>query len=212
MTAHPTVSPAAMRVMKLLVGQPPQTVAHLIDATGVTRTAVTEQLSELMAAGLVERGTERLPGRGRPRHVYTATNVALRLLFANRHDLVVPAMWRAIEELGGEELTRKVLKRVSHELADHYKRRITAKAPQRRLAALAGLLRREGALVETFRRRGRLVMRKRSCPFISMLDEHHLVCCVDAAMMAEVVGRPIRRTSYRHEGAPCCTFEIGDDD
>jgi predicted ArsR family transcriptional regulator len=206
--ADSTVSPAGMRVMRLLVGKPPQTVADLIGATGVTRTAVTEQLNELVAAGFVERGTERLAGRGRPRHVYTATTASLISLFANHHHLVVPAIWRAIEEVGGEELTGDILRRVSRELANHYKRRITARDPRKRLRRFAELLREEGALVEVSMERGRVVMRKRSCPFISMLDENRSVCCVDQAMTAEVVGRPIRRTSYRHEGAPCCTFEL----
>ena len=42
------------RVMKLLIGTPPQTISDLICAMGVTRTAVAEQLNELLAAGLVE--------------------------------------------------------------------------------------------------------------------------------------------------------------
>jgi len=36
-----TVSPAAMRIVRLLVGSRPKTVAELIEGTGVTRTAVT---------------------------------------------------------------------------------------------------------------------------------------------------------------------------
>jgi predicted ArsR family transcriptional regulator len=204
----PTVSAAGMRVMELLVGRPPQTVADLIVATGVTRTAVTEQLNELMAAGFVKRGTERLAGRGRPRHVYAATQASLISLFANHHHLVVPAIWKAIEEVGGQTLTGKILGRVSRQLAQHYKRRITVRDPRKRLRRFAQLLREEGALVEVAEEDGRVLMRKRSCPFISMLDEKRSVCCVDEAMTAEVVGRPVRRTSYRHEGAPCCTFEV----
>ena len=61
------------------------------------------------------------------------------------------------------------------------------------------------------REEGQLVLYKRSCPFISMLDEHQSICCVDQEMMSEVVGRPVRRTACRHEGAPCCTFEIVDE-
>lgn len=207
--APPTVSAAGMRIMKLLVGRPPQTVADLIDATGVTRTAVTEQLNELVASGWVEQGTQKLPGRGRPRHVYTATDHSMVALFANHHPLLVPAIWKVLQEIGGEELTAKVLRRVSHELAGHYKRRITASSPKKRLGKLAELFREEGALVETVEEKGRLVIYKRSCSFLSVLDEDRLVCYVDQAMMTEVVGRPIRRTSYRHEGAPCCSFEIG---
>ena len=52
------ISAAGLRIVKLLVGNPPQTVSDLIGATRVTRTAVTEQLNELVAAGYVERGHE----------------------------------------------------------------------------------------------------------------------------------------------------------
>ncbi len=64
MTKDITVSQAGLRIIKLLVGHPPKNVAGLIRATGVTRTAVTEQLNDLVAAQLVERSVERL---ARPR-------------------------------------------------------------------------------------------------------------------------------------------------
>ena len=203
-----TVTTASMRIVKLLVGNPPQTVVDLVRAAGVTRTAVTEQLNELVAAGFVERTSQRLPGRGRPRHLYTTTNAALLLLFANSQRLVVPAIWRAIEDIGGSELSQKVLGQVSHALAEHYNRKITAEQPDQRLLQMTALLREEGTLVEVIEEDGQIAMYKRSCPFISMLDEARSVCCVDQAMMTAVVGRPVRRTSCRHDGDPCCTFEI----
>jgi len=203
-----TVSAAALRVIKLLVGNPPQTIADLIKTTGVTRTAVTEQLNELVAAGFVERGTERLPGRGRPRHLYSATNAALLLLFASSQRLVVPAIWQAVRDIGGDKLIRDVLKRVSRALADHYNRQITATKPEDRLREMIRILSQEGGLVDGVEEDGHLVMYKRSCPFISMVDQQRSICCVDLEMMTAVVGRPVRRTACRHEGAPCCTFEI----
>ena len=204
-----TLSAAGLRIMKLLVGNPPQTVSELIRATGVTRTAVTEQLNELVATGFVERGTERLPGRGRPRHLYKATHAALVLLFASNQQLVVPAIWRAIRQLGGEELTTSVLKRVSRALADHYNGKITAKKPQERLQQLIDLLTAEGGLIEAVEdAKGQLVLYKRSCPFISMIDQQRSVCFIDREFLSAVVGRPVRQIACRHEGAPCCTFEI----
>jgi predicted ArsR family transcriptional regulator len=207
-----TISAAGLRVVKLLVGTRPQTVADLIKTTGVTRTAVTEQLNELVAAGFVQRGTERLPGRGRPRHLYTATDASLLLLFANNQRLVVPAIWRAIRDAGGEKLLRDVLKRVSRALADHYNRRITAEEPRERLREMIDLLAEEGGLVEAVEENGQLVMYKRSCPFVAMVDDRRSICCVDLEMMTAVVGQPVRRTACRHEGAPCCTFEIIEDE
>jgi len=203
-----TISAAGMRIVKLLVGNPPKTVAEMIRATGVTRTAVTEQLNELAAAGFVDRTTQRLPGRGRPRHLYAATDAALLLLFAGNQQMVVPAMWRAIEKVGGKELREKVLKQVSRDVAKHYKRRVHAKSPAERLLQMAKLLREEGHLVEIEEEDGQLVVRKRSCPFISMFEQTRAVCCVDQEVISDVVGAPIRQTSCRHDGAPCCSFQI----
>ncbi len=205
-----TVSPAGMRIVNLLVGNPAQTVANLIRATGVTRTAVTEQLNELVAAGFVERGTERLPGRGRPRHLYSATNAALLLLFASNQRLVVPAIWQAVREVGGEELTQKVLRRASLKLAEHYKQKITGRTPRERLKQMSDLLcQDEGVLVDvTENQQGHLVLRKRSCPFISMYEESAAVCGIDVEMLSEIVGAPVRRVACRHDGDPCCKFEV----
>ena len=206
-----TVSAAGMRIIRLLVGHEPQTVAELIRSTGVTRTAVTEQLNELVAAGFVERTTERLPGRGRPRHLYGATAGALLLLFASNQHLVVPAIWRAIADVGGKPLTEKILNHVSRTLAEHYKRRIRGTTPQQRLREMTELLTEEGSLVEIEDEgHGHLILCKRSCPFISMYEETGVVCCVDRQVLTAVVGAPVIRTACRHEGAPCCTFELAD--
>jgi predicted ArsR family transcriptional regulator len=77
---------------------------------------------------------------------------------------------------------------------------------------LTKLLCEEGGMVETGREDGQLVMRKRSCPFISMVDDTRIVCAVDLEMMTEVVGRPVRLTACRHKGDPCCVVEILDDE
>ena len=143
-----TISAAGLRVVKLLVGNPPQTIADLARAAGVTRTAVVEQLDELLAAGFVAREPQRLAGRGRPHHLYRATDDALVLLFPGNQSLVVPAIWSAVRELGGDDLLKKVIKRVGRALAEHYNRQITAKKPQERLRQLVALLATEGGLAD----------------------------------------------------------------
>ncbi len=210
--ADATISAAGIRIVKLLVGNPPQTVTDLIQAAGVTRTAVTEQLNELVAAGFVERETERLSGRGRPRHLYRATQAAMVLLFANNQRLVVPAIWRAIRDVGGENLCQNVLKQVSRSLAEHYSANITAKQPLDRLRQFIDLLTAEGGLIEAVEdAQGQLLLHKRSCPFISMVDPQRSICFIDQEVLKQVVGRSIRQTACRHEGDPCCSFEIMDE-
>ena len=204
-----TVSPAGMRVVRLLVGNPPRTVADLIKATGVTRTAVTEQLNELTAAGFVEQTIQRTPGRGRPRYLYATTDAALLLLFASNQNLVVPAVWHAIGQVGGEELTQKVLDYTSQVLADHYASRITGRTPAERLRQMTELLREEGVVAEVQEKNGHVFMHKRSCPFISMFEASRAVCMLDEQMLTRVVGRPVHQVACRHEGDPCCSFELG---
>jgi len=208
-TWETTITPAGMRIIKLLVGRAPQTVTDLIQAAGVTRTAVTEQLNELLSAGFAERSYERLAGRGRPRHLYSATSAALLLLFGGNQGILVPAIWRAIAEVGGEGLRRRVCVRVAREMAEHYGRRVDGKTPAQRFRQLADLLREEGDVVEVTRgTHGRLVMHRRSCGFFSMFEENRSVCQVDEEMIRRVVRVPVERMACRHDGDPCCQFAI----
>ena len=206
--AEATVSSAGMRIVKLLVGNKSRTVAELMKETGVTRTAVTEQLNDLVRAGFVERKTERLPGRGRPRNRYSATDAALLLLFANQERLLGPAIWKAVNAIGGKKLTDQILDHVSKTLAEHYCRNIDAEDPEERLRAMNDLLNDEGVLVEIDETDGQLTMHKRSCPFIGLFDEKREVCCMDQMIMTHVVGKPVERISCRHDGDPCCSFKI----
>jgi predicted ArsR family transcriptional regulator len=198
-----------MRIVKLLVGNPPLTVAELIGATHVTRTAVTEQLNELVNAGFAERMIEKLEGRGRPRHRYKANSAALLVLFASNQHLLVPAIWQAIDDVGGKDLARKILQRVSRSLAEHYRHRITARAPADRLRQLTKILVDEGHLVQVIQGEdGQLIMRKRSCPFISMFEDKRTVCGVDIDVISAVVEAPVRQVACRHDGDPSCAFEL----
>ena len=191
------------------MGTPPQTIADLIRATGVTRTAVTEQLNELVAAGL-SRTRNAAADRPRsaappvPGHPRRGAVVCRQSTPGRRR----PSGKRSAS-IGGDELAHKVLKRVSRTLAEYYNSQITAKKPHERLRQLIEQLAAEGGLIEAVEDdQGQLVLCKRSCPFISMVDEERSVCYIDLEMLTAVVGRPVRQTACRHDGAPCCPFEI----
>jgi len=208
--ADAIISASGMRIIRLLVGSPPQSISDLMESMAVTRTAVTEQLNELTRAGFVERQSQPSSGRGRPQYMYRATDAASLILYAQNQCLVVPAIWRALEGVGGEELIRKVIRRVGKTLAENYSAKITGKKPDERLRQMTKLLNAEGGLTEAVMVNGHLVLQKRSCPFLRLLDENRSICCVDLEMMTHIVGKPVRRTACRHDGAPCCTFEIAE--
>jgi predicted ArsR family transcriptional regulator len=204
-----TITATGLRVVKALVGNPPQSVSDLARALGVTKTAIVAQLHELLAAGFVERFSQRPTGRGRPRHLFAATKAALLLLLARSQQIVIPAIWQAIDEIGGSRLSQQVIQRVSKALAEHYRRRLQGTTPAERLNEMSRLLCEEGMLVDIGEgEQGQLVLRRRSCPFIAMFEPNRSVCFLDQQMMSLVVGAPVRQTSCRHDGAPCCTFEL----
>jgi predicted ArsR family transcriptional regulator len=208
-----TISPPGMRIIRLLVGKPAKTLNELAEALGITRTAIIEQMNDLVGAGFVERNTERLPGRGRPCHAFRATNAALAALFISHQAVVIPAVWKAIAEIGGEELTQKVLEHVTDVLAERYQGRLRTTTPRERLRELVDLLNEEGGVVEVQANGdGQVAIVRRSCPFITMFEQQRAVCSVDTAMLSRLVGAPVRQTSCRHDGAPCCAFEIALED
>jgi predicted ArsR family transcriptional regulator len=103
----------------------------------------------------------------------------------------------------------RIIIEVSHSLAAHYRKQITAKRPETRLKQMMKLLQEEGVLLHVDETDdGGLVVHKRSCPFITMYEETGAVCCVDLQMMTEVVGAKVVQTACRHQGAPCCSFAI----
>ena len=124
---------------------------------------------------------------------------------------MVPAIWRSIDEIGGPELSRKVLSRVSTLLAEHYRAKIDATEPRERLAQFMRVLEEEGGLVDVVRKEGRVTVSKRNCAFISMYDENRTVCSIELDMMAAIVGRPVKRIACRNDGDPCCSFEVDGD-
>ncbi|MCA9103567.1 MAG: SMC-Scp complex subunit ScpB [Planctomycetales bacterium] len=206
-----TVSPAAMRIIHVLAGNPPHTIQQLVEATGVTRTAVSEQVKDLMARGLVSRSTRRTQ-RGRPHHLYTATDHALSTLFSNHQRLMVPALLRAVADVAGQEVAREAMVRASKVLVQHYREQLTAEAPAERLRQFADVLSEEGILAEVSEEGGQLRLRQRNCPFADMVDDERNICSAERSMLDAIVGQPLSIVGCRLDGCPSCTFELAMDE
>lgn len=206
-----SISPAAYRILSLLVGNPPQSVAQLTRASGVTRTAVIEQLNELMAQGYVARRVDKTQRRGRPRHLYSATDVAIERIFPPSPH-ILPAVVQAIESCGGAQLRRQVFSHLGQVLAQRYRPKVQALAPRERLEQLSQLLEYDGVLTSVEVRDGKLTLRERSCPFINMLDCDRTACDMESSMIADLVGCKVTLAECRLDGCPSCLFQLEFDD
>ena len=208
MIVRNSISAVGTRIMRLLIGQPPKKMSELIEATGVTRTAISEQLNELISSGYVQQRQERLSGRGRPRYLYSATELALKNLFESYQNILVPATWRAIKKYCGDSMLYKVCDDISTELAEHYNNQILSEEPKDRLQELTDLVCRSGRLGACRVEGGVLEYDKLSCPFVSMYDDSGLVCEIDRLLMSKIVKAPMERIRCRLVGDPCCTFRV----
>ena len=205
------ISEAGMRVMRLLIGHPPQQMNDLIRKTGVTRTAITEQINELIEAGFVKQTIERFQGRGRPRFLYSATPLALKQLFEGNQDVVVPSTWKAIRRYCNPETVMKICNDVAQDIADQFNSRIQSTDPKERMRKFYDLICEAPRLVQIADSGNEVSVSKLSCPFISMQDESGTICMIDELTMLKIIGTGVRRTAYRHENDTCCTFTVSDD-
>ena len=202
------VSSAGLRILRLLVGREPQTVAQLMSEAGVTRTAITEQLSELMAAGLVERTTQRAARRGRPCHLYRATQRAIDLLSKSNLRRVLPELFAAMQQRLGREETLRLLEAVSRQVAKQYRTRLRARGLKERVQELAHVLEQDGILVEVLPRDGAVALRQRTCPYAEMVEDRRWACQMERQILAHALGRRVELAQCRLDGACGCEFLV----
>ncbi len=201
------ISPAAYRILRLLVGTPPQSIAQLTKASGVTRTAVIEQLSELMAQNLVTREVDKGPRRGRPRHLYAATDLALERVFPpSRH--LLPSLVQAIDEHGGSELRQDIFQRLGEILAGRYRPKLQGLAPSARLETLVRLMQEEGVLIDVEKHPSGFTLRERTCPFVDLVCPDRAVCEMEGAMFSGLIGWPVKLAQCRLDGCASCVFQL----
>lgn len=209
---RPSISDAGMRIMRQLIGHPPQTMTELIEALNVTRTAVAEQLNELISVHYVEQTLVRGGGRGRPRYLFSATELAMRHLFEGNQDIVVPAMWRAIQKYFGDEAVERISHDVAAEIALRFTSQMSDRSHRSRMKEFADILNRSGRLADYRERKNAIEVCKLNCPFASMGDDTGTLCRIDRLCMQMIVGdgdlAPVHLVDNRHEGNHCCTFRL----
>jgi predicted ArsR family transcriptional regulator len=205
-----TLSATSLRILKILIGTRPVTVPDVMKALGVTRTAVVDQFRELIAAGLVQRVTAPPEQRrGRPRHLYSAMPSAMLLLFVDAQRIVFPVLWEAVHSVCGEKLAGEVHGRIAAAIVEHYRPYVTERSPAARARQLVKRLVEEGHLVDVSSDGpGRLVVHNRSCGFLAMRDGNRTTCGIHLSGISGVIGAGLRMFACRHDGAPCCSFEV----
>ena len=181
-----------------------RTVDELAAALGVTGNAVRAHLATLERDGLVEpRGVRR--GVSKPAIAYGLTAEAEQL-FPRAYEPVLRELVAVLGAELGEEATTSLLRETGRRLAAG---RVAGGELRARLEAAAAVLGDLGGAAAVEERDGHAFIRGRSCPLAGAVAGHHYpsLCVLAEALVAELVGRPVRACCELGERPRCC-FEV----
>lgn len=180
-----------------------RTVDELASALGVTDNAVRTHLAALERDGIVvQRGVR--PTGGKPAYAYEVAPEADRL-FSHAYVPVLQQLLAVLEERMDQVELDAVMREVGRRLSPPLGNGSTD--VRARAQAAADLLAMLGGVVDVEECEGRILLRGFSCPLGEAVREHPATCRAAEALVAEVVGAPVRECCERGD-RPRCRFEI----
>jgi predicted ArsR family transcriptional regulator len=186
----------------MLLRRASRTVDELATSLDLTDNAVRAQIATLERDGLVEqRGSRR--GVSKPAAAYGLADGA-EWLFPKAYGAVLAQLLAVLRErLQADEL-ESVLRAVGRRIAALHP--VVTADSDARLARAADVLNGLGGLAEIERDGGAFIIRGYDCPFAALATHHPDVCSVAEAMLADLIGVPVRERCDRGV-RPHCRFE-----
>ena len=196
-------SPAG-QILKLLQHQGTLRIKEMVEALGVTATAVRQQLTALVAEDLVSTQTVR-EKRGRPYVVYALSEKG-QALFAHGYETLALVM---LEEMLEEpEVAQRLLNRVSTRLGAQYSERIEGEALAERLAELVLRLHDHGVVGKVDEESDMFVLTEYGCPYYGVARQHREVCDMEIVAMEQALGAEVTLCQSQLDGHHGCQFQV----
>jgi len=198
-------SPSAA-IVRLLQKRGQASIKELELALGVTATAVREQLSHLMAEGVVDAG--RVRGEvGRPFYVYHLTDKAQEM-FPKAYGTLARLLLEEALVMHGPAAYTQLLERVGKRLEQEYAGAVPGRAMEDRLLGLATLLVEQGFETEVTRAGDGFVLHAATCPYFAVVKEHREICEMEEQMLGRLLGADVHLGSCMLDGHNACQFSV----
>jgi predicted ArsR family transcriptional regulator len=182
-----------------------RTASDLVQALGLTDTAIRVHLATLERDGLVQRSGERR-GAGKPAAAYGLTPAAERL-FPRAYERALRGLLEALSEELPPEVLERAVREAGRRLAASLRRAPSGADSQARLAQALAFFSELGGLPEVTRRDGGTVLTSSSCPLAGVVADHPEVCLLAEALLSELLGAPVHQECP--QGAPPrCAFQL----
>jgi predicted ArsR family transcriptional regulator len=191
------------RIVTLLRGKL-RTVNELADELGLTDNAVRAHLLSLERDGLVRQGGVQR-GHRKPHFAYELTPEAENL-FPKAYDALLNGLIAVLKGRLAPEALEEVLREVGRSLAAGQGAGRSANL-ETRVENAVRVLEALGGAARSEREGDHHLIRSDACPLAAAVNEHPEVCRLAEALVAEIIGAPVRERCDR-EKAPRCRFEI----
>ncbi|HSP64338.1 MAG TPA: ArsR family transcriptional regulator [Pyrinomonadaceae bacterium] len=194
------------RIVTLLRGTS-RNVNWLAEELRLTDNAVRSHLLTLERDGLVrQRGVQR--GHRKPHFTYELTPEAEQL-FPKAYDALLNQLITVLKGRLAPKVVERVLREVGRSLAKNQASDLGSKDLEGRARRVLKVLETLGGSAKIEREKSKLLIQSQSCPFAAVVAEHPEVCHLAEALVAKVMGVPVRERCAREE-FPQCRFEIAD--
>ena len=180
--------------------------ADLAHDFGVSPNAVRQQLVVLERDGLVlEKPVRRGPTK--PTLEFSLTPEADRL-FPQSHDKMLAAVLREVREQFGTPAVDRIFDGLSKRAVERARQRITAEAPEQKVAQLTEMLRETGVIAEYSLIDGGFALHEHNCPYSNVAQDHPEMCQVIHNVIDETIGGEHKQTESLARGGKECRFEM----
>ena len=202
-------SPAG-KILKLLRQHGACVIKEMVELLGVTPTAVRQQLTALIAQGLVTASSV-CDGRGRPPAIYRLSEkgkgLSMRLL--DRLALVLLEEVLTQDEVGGGSKTpQHLFQRLSLEMSHHYAEQMRGDTVAERLQHWVGWLEQHGIVCEVAEDADVYVLTEYGCPYYGLAQQHREVCRLETEALEHALGAPVTLLQSQLDGSQGCQFRM----
>lgn len=185
------------------------TIDDLVDALGLSRSAVSQQLLALERDGYIRKAAARRT-KGRPRHIYVLTENGANL-FPKQYSWFSRTLLLALRKQVGQEALATYMYDLGMDMSAVGIPRLVGKNRVERVAEIARIMNETGFVARTIEPEtgGKLPrIECKNCVYHDLSKEFTEVCRFDIGFLSGLMGAEIEHEACMQRGADACRFRF----
>ena len=205
-----SVQKTRRQILDILKRKRTATLDELAREIGLSAVTIRAHLSVLERDDLVT--SEEVRGRiGRPHFVYSLAEGAEEYFPAAYH-MVADRFLNGFKAIASPDQMGQLVDRVADQWAAQYMSRLSGKRLEDRIDEAVRIRSEEGAMAEWEKLNDGYAIRQHNCPAFRIAQSHPEVCAAELEYIRKMLGVPVEREGFAHNGEHQCGFRISAQD